>query len=88
MENTEMIGNVSIERWKKAFAVANIFDKDAFGDILFFELYPTIDDEVAEIDEEDEDAICDVYNEKWEFAYEAFEKVFGVKINEAYGMEI
>ena len=77
----KMIGGISIERWKKAFAdaAAIAMDQDCFSDILFFELYPNIDEEVAKIDEDDEDAQCDVYNSKWEFVDEAFKEVFGVE---------
>ena len=77
----KMIGGISIERWKKAFAdaAAIAMSHDYFSDILFFELYPNIDEEVAKIDEDDEDAQCDVYNSKWEFVDEAFKEVFGVE---------
>lgn len=77
----KMIGGISIERWKKAFAdaAAIAMDQDYFSDILFFELYPNIGEEVAKIDEDDEDAQCDVYNSKWEFVDEAFKEVFGVE---------
>lgn len=77
----KMIGGISIERWKEAFAdaAAIAMDKDYFSDILFFDLYPNIDEEVAKIDEDDEDARCDVYNSKWEFVDEAFKEVFGIE---------
>jgi hypothetical protein len=86
MENTKIIGGVSIEDWKKAFAqaVANAFDKDDFSDILFFNLYPNTSEEAANIDEDDEEAIDEVYNSKWTYAYEAFEEVFGLKQEELY----
>ena len=84
MENQKIIGGISIKRWKKAFAAATrmAMEKDYFSDILFFDLYPDIHEEVVKIDENDEDAQCDVYNAKWKYAAEAFKEVFGV---ERYG---
>lgn len=81
MENQKIIGGISIERWKRAFAAAAEFamDNDYFTNILFFDLYPDTDEEVAKIDEDDEDAQYDVYNSKWEYAEKAFKEVFGVE---------
>lgn len=77
----KIIGGVSITEWKKAFAsLARIaMDKDYFSDIMFYELFPNTGAEAAAIDDDDEDAQCDVYNEKWDYAYEAFEEIFGEK---------
>lgn len=77
----KIIGGVSIAEWKKAFAslVRIAMDKDYFSDIMFYKLYPNTAAEAAAIDDDDEDAQCDVYNEKWEYAYEAFEEIFGEK---------
>lgn len=83
MEN-KVIGGISLEKWKEVFgrAAAIAMDKDYFSDILFFELYPNIDEEVAKIDEEDEEAICDIYNAKWNYVDEAFKEVFGFSRDE------
>ena len=80
MEN-KMIGGISIERWKEAFAeLVNIaISKDYFSDILFFDLYPNTHDEAHAIDEDDEEAICDIYNEKWSYVDEAYKAIFGVR---------
>ena len=77
----KIIGGVSITEWKKAFAsLARIaMDRDYFSDIMFYELYPNTEAEAAAIDDDDEDAQCDVYNEKWDYSYEAFEEIFGEK---------
>lgn len=74
----KMIGGISISRWKEAFrAMCEIaMDKDYFSDILFYDLYPNTDAEAAAIGDDDEDAQCDIYNEKWEYAYEALKEVF------------
>ena len=48
MENKQkMIGGVSIDRWKQAFAdvAAIAIDNDYFSDILFYDLYPGTYDE-------------------------------------------
>ena len=76
----KIIGGISIERWKTVFAelVADAIDKDYFSDILFFDLYPNVGEETLAIDEDDEDAICDIYNEKWGYVDEAYEAIFGV----------
>ena len=76
----EKIGNVSIEKWKRAFAAAAeiAISKEYFDDILYGDLYPNIHKEIAGI--EDEDIQDDIYNEKMDFAEEAFEKIFNVKL--------
>lgn len=75
----KVIGGISLTTWKKEFAnlVRIAADKDYFSDILYYKLYPNIAEETAAIDEEDEDARCDVYNKKWEYVYKAFEEIFG-----------
>lgn len=75
----KVIGGISLETWKKAFgeAVAIAIDKDYFSDILFFNLYPNTSEEVAQAEEIDEDTVCDIYNEKWDYANKAFEEIFG-----------
>lgn len=84
--NTKTIGNISIECWKEAFgkAVAIAMENDEFSDILFYELYPNTFEEIHHIEEEDEEAACDIYNEKWDYANEAFKAVFGF---DRYGRE-
>ena len=81
MENQQKkIGGISIERWREAFACAAAIamDKDYFSDILFYDLYPGTHEEVHKVEEEDEEAACDIYNEKWDFVDEAFKEIFGV----------
>ena len=75
----KLIGGISLAAWKKAFgkAAAIALDNDYFSDILFFVLYPNTSEEAAQVEEIDEDAACDIYNEKWNYANEAFEEVFG-----------
>lgn len=77
----KLIGGIPITTWKEKIAdlVRLAMNKDYFDDILFYELYPNTAAEAAAIDEDDEDAQCDVYNSKWEYAYEAFEEIFGEK---------
>ena len=74
------IGGISIERWKRAFATAAeiAINKGYFDDILYNDLYPNIHEEVAGI--EDEDAQDDIYNEKMDFADEAFKEIFNVNL--------
>ena len=81
MENQQkMIGGVSIDRWKRAFAdvAAIAIDNDYFSDMLFYDLYPETYDEYDKIKNENADAADDVFNEKWAFVDEAFKEVFGV----------
>ena len=75
----KMIGGIAITTWKEKIAdlVRLAMNKDYFDDTLFYELYPNTEAEAAAIDEDDEDAQCDVYNSKWEYVYEAFEEIFG-----------
>ena len=84
--NAKTIGNISIECWKEAFgkAVAIAMENDEFSDILFYELYPNTFEEIHHIEEEDAEAACDIYNEKWDYANEAFKAVFGF---DRYGRE-
>ena len=81
MNEKNMVGGISLETWKKAFAelAANAIDHDDFSDILFFDLYPQTIEETNEI--EDDDIACDIFNEKWEFVDEAFKAIFGVDRN-------
>ena len=71
----KVIGGVSISKWKEAFRklCEIVIDKDYFSDILYFDLYPNIDEELAAIDE---DAQCDIYNAKMNYAYEALKEIF------------
>jgi hypothetical protein len=84
--NVKTIGNIPIERWREAFgkAVAITMDNDDFGDILFCELYPNTFEEILHIEKKDDKAACDIYNEKWDYANEAFKAVFGF---DRYGKE-
>ena len=79
----KMVGDISLTTWKEKFAdlVRLAIDKDYFSDTLFDELYPNISAEAAAIDEDDEEAQCDIYNEKWEYAHKAFEEIFGEKFH-------
>ena len=74
----KMIGGISISKWKKAFRdLCEIaMDKDDFSDILFFDLYPETSDEIAATNKDDEEAQCNIYNEKWNYAYKALEEIF------------
>lgn len=80
MNEKNIVGGISLEKWKVAFAelAANAIDHDDFSDILFFDLYPGTHEEAHKIEEEDEEAACDIFNEKWEFVDEAFKAIFGV----------
>ena len=81
MENKqEMIGGVSIDRWKQAFAdvAAIAIDNDYFSDILFYDLYPGTYDEYDKVKDENTDIADNIFNEKWKFVDEAFKEVFGV----------
>ena len=74
----KMIGGIPLTTWKEEIAnlVRIAMNKDYFSDTLFYKLYPNTAAEAAVIDE---DTQCDVYNEKWEYAYEAFKEIFGEK---------
>ena len=81
MENKQkMIGGVSIDRWKQAFAnaAAIAIDNDYFSDILFYDLYPGTYDEYDKVKDENTDIADNIFNEKWKFVDEAFKEVFGV----------
>lgn len=80
MNEKNIIGGISLEAWKKAFAqaVRNNIDHGYFDDIVYYELYPEDVKEAYKIEEEDEEAACDIFNEKWEFVDEAFKAIFGV----------
>ena len=60
----KMIGGISIERWKRAFAEAAdiAIDKDYFSDILLFDLYPNTHDGAAAVGEENEELVDEIYN--------------------------
>lgn len=80
MNEKNIIGGISLETWKKVFAQAacNNIDHGYFDDILYYDLYPEAVEEARKIEEEDEEAACDILNEKWEFVDEAFKAIFGV----------
>ena len=81
MENKQkMIGGISIDRWKQAFAnaAAIAIDNDYFSDILFYDLYPGTYDEYDKVKDENTDIADNIFNEKWKFVDEAFKEVFGV----------
>ena len=75
----KVIGGIAISKWKEVFReLCEIaMDKDYFSDILFYDLYPETSAEAAAIDDDDEDAQCDVYNAKWEYVDEALDAIFG-----------
>ena len=78
MNEKNIVGGISLETWKKAFAqaVRNNIDHGYFNDILYYHLYPEDVEEANKI--ENEEAACDILNEKWEFVDEAFKAIFGV----------
>ena len=78
MNEKNIIGGISLEAWRKAFAqaVRNNIDHGYFNDILYYHLYPKDVEEANKI--ENEEAACDILNEKWEFVDEAFKAIFGV----------
>ena len=79
--NEKMIGGIPVSKWRKAFALAvNIaIDQDYFSDTLFYDLYPNIHEEAVALGlGDDEEAIDDLYNAKWDHVSEAFEEVFGM----------
>ena len=81
MENKQkMIGGISIDRWKQAFAnvAAIAIDNDYFSDILFYDLYPGTYDEYDKVKDENTDIADNIFNEKWKFVDEAFKEVFDV----------
>lgn len=68
--------NVSIEKWKEAFAeaVRITVDKDYFSDILHFNLFPIDYPDDVDYEEMEEDGKA-----KWEYFYDAFYEIFGVE---------
>ena len=80
MEN-KMIDGVSIDKWNEAFAIclANAFGDDSFSDLLFYDLYPNTAEEAAACGE-DEEAMDEVYNSKWNSVYKAFLEIFGEEL--------
>ena len=83
MNEKNIVGGISLRAWKKAFAqaVRNNIDHGYFDDILYYHLYSKDVEEAHKIEEEDEEAACDIFNEKWEFVDEAFKAIFGVDRN-------
>lgn len=77
MENEKVIDGVSMSKWKEAFAIClvNAFHSDDFSDLLFYDLYPNVHEEAGET--EDEEAIDEIYNSKWNSTYKAFLELFG-----------
>ena len=67
MLHDKIVGGISIEKWKLAFAdaVNTAIDKGYFSDTLFFDLFP-------EYGNEDEN-----YEKIWTYVDEAFKEVFG-----------
>jgi hypothetical protein len=70
------VNNVSIEKWKKAFAKAVdiAIDKDYFFDILYHDLFP----EVNEIEVSSEEEAMEYGEAIWEYFNEAFYETFGI----------
>jgi hypothetical protein len=89
--NEKMIGGFPVSKWRKAFALAvNIaIDQDYFSDTLFYDLYPNIHEEAVALGlrDDDEEAIDDVYNAKWDYVDEAFKEVFGMAREQAWRLE-
>ena len=83
MNEKNIIGGISLEAWRKAFAqaVRNNIDHGYFNDIVYYHLYPKDVEKAHKIEEENEEAACDILNEKWEFVDEAFKAIFGVDRN-------
>ena len=81
MENEKVIDGVSMSKWNEAFAIclANAFSNDDFSDLLFYDLYPNTHEEASALGE-DEEAIDDVYNSKWNSVYKAFLEIFGKEL--------
>jgi hypothetical protein len=78
-DKDKMIGGIPLSKWKEVFydLCQIAMDKDYFSDILFWDLYPETSDEIAATNKDDEDAQYIIYNEKWNYAYEALEEIFG-----------
>ena len=81
MKNEKVIDGVPMSKWKEAFAIclANAFNNDNFSDLLFYDLYPNTSEEAAALGE-DEEAIDEVYNSKWNSVYKAFFELFGEEL--------
>lgn len=87
IDNKKEIGGIPLDKWKRAFAdaVSIAIQKDYFSDIFFFDLYPNINEEINKIWYEDtsdvakEEAVQDLYEEKWGYVNEAFNEIFGFK---------
>ena len=87
MNDKKEIGGIPLDKWKRVFAkvVSIAIEKDYFNDILFFDLYPNLYREVDEIWYEDtsdvarEEALQNLYEEKWRYVNEAFNEIFGFK---------
>lgn len=81
MNEKNIIGGISMEAWRKAFAqaVRNNIDHGYFNDILYYHLYPEDVEEANKI--ENEEAAYAIFNEKWEFVDEAFKAIFSVDRN-------
>lgn len=87
MNDKKEIGGIPLDKWKHVFAnaVSVAIEKDYFSDILFFDLYPNTSEEVDKIWYEDtsetarEEAIQNLYEEKWGYVNEAFNEIFGFK---------
>lgn len=85
IDTKKEIGGIPLDRWKRAFAdaVSIAIQKEYFSDILYFDLYPNIKEEVDKIWYEDtsdvarKEAIDDLYEEKWRYFNEAFNEIFG-----------
>lgn len=74
--------DISLERWKRAFATlcAIAMEKGYFDDILEFELFPfSGDEEEVRFDPSltSEEVYEKIYKSRWEKVDEAFLKVFG-----------
>ena len=87
IDTKKEIGGIPLDKWKRAFAnaVSIAVEKDYFSDILCFDLYPNLQEEVDKIWYEDtsdvarEEAIQNLYEEKWGYVNEAFNEIFGFK---------
>ena len=75
----KMVGGILLSKWKKVFydLCQIAMDKDYFSEILFCDFYTETSDEISATNKDDEDAQYNIYNEKWNYAYEALEEIFG-----------
>ena len=76
----KIIDGVPMNKWKEAFAICLVdaFNSDDFSDLLFYDLYPNVHEEAG--DTEDEEAIDEIYNSKWNSTYKAFLEFFGEEL--------